>query len=94
MKTVVVCSGSHLRNLCNLRMAVAFLVGSLERLRCTPPVQVWTVNDSADGERMLDLSVDGIITDRPDLIRRLIDRREGMSDEERAMRKVRGWLGQ
>jgi len=29
-------------------------------------VNVWTVNEAADLKRMLELEVDGIITDRPD----------------------------
>ena len=32
-------------------------------------VVVWTVNAPADIERMLDLKVDGIISDRPDRVR-------------------------
>ena len=36
------------------------------------PVHVWTVNDKADMERPLDLGVDGIMTDRPRLLRDLI----------------------
>lgn len=33
------------------------------------PVVVWTVNEPADIARMLELGVDGIISDRPDLVR-------------------------
>jgi glycerophosphoryl diester phosphodiesterase len=31
-------------------------------------VHPWTINESADLRRMIDLGVDGIITDRPDLL--------------------------
>ncbi len=36
---------------------------------------VWTVNHEADMERLLDWGVDGIITDRPDLLREVFLRR-------------------
>ncbi len=42
-------------------------------------VNVWTVNEAADLKRMLDLGVDGIITDRPDLLQQLLEER-GMAD--------------
>ena len=37
-------------------------------------VHVWTPNETADMERLLGLGVDGIITDRPDRLLRLLDR--------------------
>ena len=40
-------------------------------------VLVWTVNDPAVAARMLDAGVDGLITDRPDLMRKLLDERKG-----------------
>ena len=38
-------------------------------------VLAWTVNDPAVMARMLDYGVDGLITDRPDLARRLLEQR-------------------
>jgi glycerophosphoryl diester phosphodiesterase len=36
------------------------------------PVHVWTVNDEATMRALLDLGVDGIMTDRPRLLRDVI----------------------
>lgn len=38
-------------------------------------VVVWTVNDAPNMEKMIDLGVDGIITDRPDLLREVMAKR-------------------
>ena len=37
-------------------------------------VHVWTVNQAEDMQRMIDLGVDGIITDRPDILLELLGR--------------------
>ncbi len=48
-------------------------------------VYVWTLNDPVQMFRMLNLGVDGLITDRPALARWVIERRSGLSTVERLL---------
>lgn len=41
------------------------------------PIHVWTVNNEVDMHRFLDWGVDGIVTDRPDLLGRVLHGRTG-----------------
>jgi glycerophosphoryl diester phosphodiesterase len=38
-------------------------------------VHVWTINDAPEMDRLLDLGADGIMTDRPELLREVFERR-------------------
>jgi glycerophosphoryl diester phosphodiesterase len=38
-------------------------------------VHVWTINDDSEMDRLLDLGVDGIMTDRPEVLREVFERR-------------------
>jgi glycerophosphoryl diester phosphodiesterase len=48
-----------------------------EAHRLSIPVQVWTVNQEEDMRRLLEWGVDGIQTDRPDLLARVLTERVG-----------------
>jgi glycerophosphoryl diester phosphodiesterase len=55
-------------------------------------VHVWTINDSKLMERFIDLRVDNIITDHPDLLVQILQRRSRMSDMERLIQKLESWI--
>ena len=44
-------------------------------------VHVWTIDDEAEMERLLDLGVDGIMTDRPTLLKGVLERRGQWYDQ-------------
>ena len=43
--------------------------------RCGLEVHVWTINDADDMRELLDLGVDGLVSDRPDLLRGVLTER-------------------
>jgi glycerophosphoryl diester phosphodiesterase len=55
-------------------------------------LHVWTVNQPTEMSRMIDMGVDNIITDRPDVLARLLAERAELSDGERLALKLRNWL--
>ena len=48
-------------------------------------VYVWTVNDAVSISRMISLGVDGIITDEPEMARKVVTERSGLSTVERLL---------
>lgn len=57
-------------------------------------VFVWTVNDAATMSTMLNRNVDGILTDRPDLARRVLADRAQMSTSERLLAEISVFFNQ
>jgi glycerophosphoryl diester phosphodiesterase len=61
--------------------------------RAGKPVYVWTVDDPARMIRMIGLGVDGLITNRPDVARAVLDRYRRMTEAERLFLFVMTTLG-
>ncbi len=55
-------------------------------------LHVWTVNDRTEMGRFIDLGVDSIITDRPDVLAELLQERAELSDPELLLVKLSNWL--
>ncbi|MBE96502.1 glycerophosphodiester phosphodiesterase family protein [Marinobacter sp.] len=55
-------------------------------------LHVWTVNSPDAMSRFIDMGVDNIITDRPDVLAELLERRNKLTDAEVLVVKLRNWL--
>ncbi|WP_372926099.1 glycerophosphodiester phosphodiesterase family protein [Marinobacter sp.] len=55
-------------------------------------LHVWTVNNPDAMSRFIDMGVDNIITDRPDVLAELLARRDDLTDAEVLVVKLRNWL--
>lgn len=55
-------------------------------------IHVWTVNSPNAMSRFIDMGVDNIITDRPDVLAELLERRSALTDAEVLVIKLRNWL--
>lgn len=55
-------------------------------------LHVWTVNQPAAMSRFIDMGVDNIITDRPDVLADLLEKRAALTDTELLATKLRNWL--
>jgi len=55
-------------------------------------LHAWTINDRTQMSRLIDLGVDGIITDRPAMLAELIAERRRLGDGALLLVKLRNWL--
>jgi glycerophosphoryl diester phosphodiesterase len=75
----------------NSRLATQAIVAAVKKQ--DKEIHVWTVNDKVAMSELIDLGVDGIITDRPDLLVRVLEERSEMSQAERLLLRagLRPW---
>ncbi len=60
--------------------------------RARQKVYVWTVDKVGDMEQMMDLGVDGLITNQSQAASALVRERRALSPDEKALRRIRAWL--
>ncbi|MBS8241549.1 glycerophosphodiester phosphodiesterase [Marinobacter lipolyticus] len=75
-----------------LRMNRATPTAVARAHRAGNELHVWTVNQPAAMSRFIDMGVDNIITDRPDVLSELLQERASLSDAELLAVKLRNWL--
>ncbi|HEY9119646.1 MAG TPA: glycerophosphodiester phosphodiesterase family protein, partial [Marinobacter sp.] len=60
--------------------------------RSNNELHVWTVNSPNAMSRFIDMGVDNIITDRPDVLADMLEHRGQLTDAEVLVLKLRNWL--
>lgn len=75
----------------NAKFATPAFVRSVQRAE--KELYVWTVNDASSMSRMISRGVDGLITDKPRLARRVLERRAEMSGLQRLLLELAGVIG-
>ena len=75
-----------------LRAAITSVQDIQKAHRHGHELHVWTVNDRREMSRFIDMGVDNIITDRPDVLADLLRERAELSSAELFLIKLRHWL--
>jgi glycerophosphoryl diester phosphodiesterase len=73
------------------RIDRTFILGAHRRGQL---VYAWTVNMAEQLGHLYDVGVDGVITDDPALARRMVEDYLARPKSERAVRRIRAWLGE
>ena len=75
-----------------LRAAITTVRDIQQAHRHGHELHVWTVNDRREMSRFIDMGVDNIITDRPEVLAQLLQERAQLSNAELLLVKLRHWL--